>query len=105
MKVRGGGWERGLGGGLGSWAARDGGGALGAELNTHPGASTLKRHAANLSIQSGHRPLPSRHQLGPPSLGVSSLTSQLHSLTSQNSRGELSPKGNKSGLFGTKPHT
>lgn len=50
----------------------------------------LKSHAANLSIQSGLRLLPSRHQLGPPCLGVSSLTSQLGFLTSQNSKGELS---------------
>lgn len=61
--------------------------------------------AANLSIQSGHGLHPSHHRLGPPSLRVSSLTSQLCSLTSQNSRGELSPGGNKSGLFGITPHT
>lgn len=36
---------------------------------------------------------------------ASGLTSQLCSLTSQDSRGELSPEGIKSGLFGTKPHT
>lgn len=51
---------------------------------------TQQSHADNLSIQSGHRLHPSHHQLGPPVLRVRSLTSQLRSLTSHNSRGELS---------------
>lgn len=50
-------------------------------------------------------PSPHATSSEPPSLRVISLTSQLCSLTSQNSRGELSPEGIKSGLLGTKPHT
>jgi hypothetical protein len=53
---------------------------------------TPRSHAGNLSIQSGYRILPSRHQLRPPRPPFCSLTSQLGSLTSQNSRGKLSPQ-------------
>ena len=53
--------------------------------------------------------LPQAPPLTPPAptalLRASGLTSQLRSLTSQDSRGELSPEEIKSGLFGTKPHT
>lgn len=75
MGVRGGGWERALGGELGVAADCQGGrSSEHSELNTQRGASMRKSHAANLLIQSGHGLLPSRHQLRPPRLGVSSLT-------------------------------
>lgn len=59
---------------------------------------------ASLPGPTDHRPAPHATSSHRPAQ-ASGLTSQLCSLTSQDSRGELSPEGIKSGLFGTKPHT